>query len=125
MSFHNSSGGTKGYLHSAKPSTCKNPHSDVSNQLAIMKNTLHNMMSAMETQNLIYQVPIPLPVDQVAEAHSCVISAIQQDMSGLYSKEEKGQVINYIITNPAADSMYELLSDDELCHAWLQTALSK
>ena len=79
-----------------------------------MKNTLHNMMSAMETQNLIYQVPVPLPVDQVAEAHSCVISAIQQDMSGLYSKEEKGQVINYIITNPAADSMYELLSDDEL-----------
>ena len=46
-------------------------------------------------------------------------------MLGLYLKEEEGQLINYIITNPAAASVYELLSGDELCHAWLQTALSK
>ena len=90
-----------------------------------MDNTPCNMTSAMKTQNLIYKVLIPLPIDQVTEACSRVISAIQQDVLGLYSKEEKGQLINYIITNPAAASMYELLSDDELCHAWLQTALSK
>ena len=57
----------------------KNPHSDISNQLAIMDNTPCNMTSAMKTQNLIYKVPIPLPVDQVTEACSCVISAIQQE----------------------------------------------
>ena len=32
-------------------------------------------------------------------------------MLGLYLKEEEGHLINYIITNPAAASMYELLSD--------------
>ena len=84
-------------------------------------------MIEMSSTSLVFLwiVPIPLFVDQATEAYSCVISAIQQDMSGLYLKEEEGQPINYIITNPAAASMYELLSDDKLHHAWLQTALSK
>ena len=84
-------------------------------------------MIKMSSTSLIFLwiVSIPLFVDQVSEACSCVISAIQQDMSGLYLKEEKGQLINYIITNPAAASMYELLSDDKLHHVWLQTALSE
>ena len=84
-------------------------------------------MIEMSSTSLIFLwiVPIPLFVDRATEAYSWVISAIQQDMLGLYLKEEKGQLINYIITNPAAASMYELLSDDKLHHAWLQTALSK
>ena len=88
---------------------------------------LSQVMIKMSSTSLIFLwiVSIPLFVDQVTEAYSCVISAIQQDMLGLYLKEEEGQLINYIITNPAAASMYELLSDDKLHHAWLQTALSK
>ena len=66
-------------------------------------------MDAMETQNLIFQVPIPPPVDQVTQAHSCIISAIQQDMSGMFMTEERGKIINYIITNPATATTYEQL----------------
>ena len=87
--------------------------------------TLDCMTDAMETQNLIFQVPIPPPVDQVAQAHSCIIAAIQQDMSGTFTTEERGKIINYIITNPATTTTYEQLSDDgHFLHAWLSMALS-
>ena len=79
----------------------------------------------MGMQNLIFQVPIPPPVDQVAQACSHVIAAIQQDTSGMFTTEERGKIINYIITNPAATTTYKQLSDDgHLLHTWLSTALS-
>ena len=87
--------------------------------------TLDHMMDAMETQNLIFQVPIPPPVDQVAQARSRIIATIQQDMSGTLTTEERGKIINYIITNPAATTAYEQLVDDgHLICAWLSMALS-
>ena len=87
--------------------------------------TLDCMMDAMEMQNLIFQVPIPPPVDQVAQARSCIIAAIQQDMSGTFTTEERGKIINYIITNPTTATTYEQLSDDgHPLHTWLSTALS-
>ena len=83
------------------------------------------MMDAMEMQNLIFQVPIPPPVDQVAQARSRIITAIQQDVSGTFTTEERGKIINYIITNPAATTTYEQLTDDgHLLHAWLSTVMS-
>ena len=73
-SLHGSSSSTRGYLlNSAKSSTHKSTHTNVSGQLAAFNNILHNMMSAMKTQNLIYQV---------TEVHPHVILAIQQDTSG-------------------------------------------
>ena len=87
--------------------------------------TLDHMTDAMEMQNLIFQVPIPPPVDQVAQAHSHAITAIQQDMSGTFTTEERGKIINYIITNPAAATAYEQLTDDgHLLCTWLSMALS-
>ena len=79
----------------------------------------------MEMQNLIFQVPIPPPVDQVTQAHSHIIAAIQQDMSGTFTTEERRKIINYIITNPTAATTYEQLTDDgHLLRAWLSMALS-
>ena len=69
----------------------------------------------MENQNLIFQVSVPVPVDQVAEAHPCIIKSIQNNTSGAFTLEERGKIISYVITNPAAAATYEqLLSDDEL-----------
>ena len=108
-----------------KPSRQRGTSSKVDAQIANFNNALDHMTSVMENQNLIFQVPVPAPVDQVAEAHSCVIKSIQNDMSGSFTLEERGKIISYVITNPATATTYEqLLSDDELRLAWLRTTLS-
>ena len=79
----------------------------------------------MENQNLIFQVPVPVPVDQVAEAHSHIIRSIQNDTLGSFILEERGMIISYVITNHATATTYEqLLSNDELHLTWLRTTLS-
>ena len=65
------------------------------------------MMDAMEMQNLIFQVPIPPPVNQVTQACYHIITAIQQDMSGTFMTEERGKIINYIIINLTIAITYE------------------
>ena len=108
-----------------KPSRQRGTSSKVDTQIDNFNNTLDSMTSVMENQNLIFQVPVPAPVDQVAEAHSRIIKSIQNDTSGSFTLEERGKIISYVITNPAAATTYEqLLSDDELCLAWLHTTLS-
>ena len=100
-----SSSGTRGRSQSgaqAKPSQCKSSHADINHQIAKFMETLDHMTDTMEMQNLIFQVPIPPPVDQVAQAHSRIITAIQQGVSGTFTTEERGKIINYIITNPTA-----------------------
>ena len=129
VSLHpSSSSGTRGRSRSgaqAKPSQRKSSRADVNHQIAEFTETLDRMTDAMETQNLIFQVPIPPPVDQATQACSRVIAAIQQDVSGTFTTEERGKIINYIITNPAAATTYEQLADDgHLLRAWLSTALS-
>ena len=123
-----SSSGTRGCSRSgaqAKPSQHNSSHADINHQIAKFMETLDHMMDAMEMQNLIFQVPIPPPVDQVAQARSRIIAAIQQDVSGTFTTEERGKIINYIITNPAAATTYKQLADDgHLLHAWLSMALS-
>ena len=82
------------------------------------------MTSVMENQNLIFQVPVPAPVDQVAEARSCIIKSIQNDTLGSFILEERRKIISYVITNPATATTYkQLLSNDELHLAWLRTTL--
>ena len=83
-------------------------------------------LDIVEIQNLIFQVPIPPPVDQITQAHSCLIIAIWQDMSGMFMIEERGEIINYITTSPLLPlHTYEQLSDDRyLLHAWLSMAHS-
>ena len=83
------------------------------------------MTRVMENQNLTFQVPVPVPVDQVAEAHSHIIKSIQNNTLGTFTLEERGKIISYVISNPAAATTYkQLLFDDELHLAWLHTSLS-
>ena len=77
----------------------------------------------MENQNLIFKVPVPMPVDQVAEACSHIIKLIQNNTLGSFTLES-GKIISYILTNPATATTYEqLVSVDELHLAWLHTTL--
>ena len=70
VSLHpSSSSGTRGCSRSGaqvKPSQCKSSHTDINHQIAGFTETLDHMTDAMEMQNLIFQVPIPPPVDQIA-----------------------------------------------------------
>ena len=79
----------------------------VNTQLANFNNALDHMTSILENQNLIFQVPVSMPVDQVAEACSHVIKSIQNNMSGSFTLEERGKIISYIITNPATATTYK------------------
>ena len=107
-----------------KPSRQRGTSLKVDAQIANFNNALDRMTSVMENQNLIFQVPVPAPVDQVAKACSRIIKSIQNDTSGSFTLEERGKIISYVITNPAAATTYEqLLSDDELHLAWLRTTL--
>ena len=127
ISHLSSSSGTRGRSRSGaqvKPSQHKSSRADINHQIAKFMETLDCMMDAMEMKNLIFQVPIPPPVDQVAQACSHIITAIQQDVSGTFTTEERGKIINYIISNPTTATTYEQLSDDgHLLHAWLSMAL--
>ena len=76
----------------------------------------------MENQNLIFQVPVPPPIDEVALTCTRVIQAIQDDTSGYFSVEEKGKIIHYLINNPSAVASYEVLND-ELHWSWLRTVV--
>ena len=105
-----------------KPSHCKDSCADVNNQIAEFTGALDCIRDTMKT---IFQAPVPPPVDQIMQAHSHIITAIQQDMLGTFTTEERGGIINYIITNPAATTTYEQLSNDGclLC-TWLSMTLS-
>ena len=114
VSLHpSSSSGTRGCSQSGaqvKPSQCKSSHADINHQIAEFMEILDCMMDTMEMQNLIFQVPIPPPVDQVAQAHSCIIAAIQRDMSGTFTTEEGG-------------GDYQLHHHQPCCHHYIQTTL--
>ena len=107
-----------------KPSRQRGTSSKVDAQIANFNNALDCMTSVMENQNLISKVPVPAPVDQVAKARYHVIKSIQNDTLGSFTLEEMGKIISYVITNPAAATTYkQLLSNNELCLAWLHTTL--
>ena len=72
-------------------------------------------MDIMENQNLIVQVPVPPPIDEAALTHTWVIQAIQDDVLGYFSMEEKEKIIYYIINNPSAATSYEVLNDKLFC----------
>ena len=92
-----------------KPSRQRGTSLKANTQLANFNDTLDHMTSVMENQNLIFQVPVPVPVDQVAKAHSHVLKSIQNNMSGAFALEERGKIISDVISNPAAATTYEQL----------------
>ena len=107
---------------SSKPSQCKGAGSKHAEQLADFNDALSRMTDIMENQNLIFQVPVPPPIDEAALTCTCVIQAIQDDTSGYFSMEEKGKIIHYIIKNPSAAASYEVLND-KLHQLWLHTVV--
>ena len=80
------------------------------------------MTDIIENQNLIFQVPVPSPIDEAALTQTWVIQAIQDDVLGYFSMKEKGKIIHHIINNPSATASYEVLND-ELCWSWLCTVV--
>ena len=91
-------------------------------QLADFNVTLSHMTDFMENQNLIFQVPVPAPINEAALTQTWVIQVIQDDVLGYFSMEEKGKIIHYIINNPSVATSYEVLND-ELCWSWLHTVI--
>ena len=79
-------------------------------------------MDIMENQNLIFQVPVPPPIDKATLTHTQIIQAIQDDALGYFSTEGKGKIIHYIINNPSAATSYEVLND-KLHGLWLHTVI--
>ena len=80
------------------------------------------MSDIMETSNLVMSAPVKVaaPTDEVPQARQCVLAAIEQD--ALFTIEEKGRIISYIITNPAAASSYDHIHNDDIQRAWLRNA---
>ena len=107
---------------SSKPSQHKEAAAKHDEQIADFNDALSRMTDVMENQNLIFQVPVPPPIDEVALTRTRVIQAIQDDTSGYFSVEEKGKIIHYLINNPSAVASYEVLND-ELRRLWLRTVV--
>ena len=107
---------------SSKPSQHKGAAAKRDEQIADFNDTLSRMTDVMENQNLIFQVPVPPPIDEVALTRTRVIQAIQDNASGYFSVEEKGKIIHYLINNPSAVASYEVLND-EFRWSWLCTVV--
>lgn len=85
----------------------------------LLNGSVECMTNVMENSNLLFLALISAPAD---EACNCIVAAIQADKSNHFSVEEKGCIIGYIITNPAAMATYEVISDIELHCTWLRNA---
>ena len=107
---------------SSKPSQHKGVATKCNEQIADFNDALSHMTDVMENQNLIFQVPVPPPIDEVALTRTRVIQAIQDNALGYFSVEEKGKIIHYLINNPSAVASYEVLND-ELRRSWLRTVV--
>lgn len=87
-----------------------------------LKEAINHMLDIMETSNLVMSAPVKVaaPTDEVLQARQRVLTAIKQDAS--FTIEEKGRIISYIITNPAATSSYDHIHNDDIRRAWLCNA---
>ena len=52
--------------------------------------------------------------------HTCVLKSIQDDSLGFLSIEEKGHIMNYLLTNLNTISAYKAVSDVQLYGLWLR-----
>ena len=92
------------------------------NIVSELKEAINHMSDIMETSNLIMSTPVKVaaPTNEVLQARQRVLAAIEQ--GALFTIEEKGRIISYIITNPAAASSYDHIHNDNIRRAWLCNA---
>ena len=85
---------------------------------------LRCMSDVMVKQNLLFKTPMTDPANELNLAFMHVVS-IQADQLGNFTTEEKGRIIQHVLSSTTTVQVYEVLEHNEVFHAWLcQEALS-
>lgn len=92
------------------------------NVVGELRGVLDHMNDIMETSNLVMQAPVTIavPADESSKVCQRVLAAIEQDDS--FNVAEKGKIITYLITTPAAATSYEQIHNEEIRRSWLRAA---